>query len=207
MNDNILRKSLRYLGKSSRKRQILKEWVRSGKPVPPPHFYKQSTIIQLKRKYKINTLVETGTYLGEMVDACRSKFKQIFSIELDKNLAQNAQTRFQQYRHIKILQGDSAIKLPKILDQINGPALFWLDGHYSEGFTAKGDLNTPIMSELKHILAHKIKDHVILIDDARCFTGSDDYPTIMELETFTRINMPLMNFIVADDIIRITPSA
>ena len=86
---------------------------------------------------------------------------------------------------------------------MNEPCLFWLDGHYSEGITAKGQLNTPILAELNHILNHSIKDHVILIDDARCFNGLDDYPTIDELKKIIVDKKPALQFSVADDIIRI----
>ena len=108
------------------------------------------------------------------------------------------------YPHINILRGDSSKVLPIILSKIDKPALFWLDGHYSAGITAKGDLNTPILKELKLILNHKIKKNIILIDDARCFVGKDDYPTIAELESFVKKINPNLSFKNEDDIIRIT---
>lgn len=67
----------------------------------------------------------------------------------------------------------------------------------------KSDLNTPIINELTHIFNHKIEGHVILIDDARCFNGADDYPTIKELQNFIKEKMPLLKLSVEDDIIRI----
>jgi hypothetical protein len=51
--------------------------------------------------------------------------------------------------------------------------------------------------------SHKIKDHVILIDDARCFIGKDNYPTLQELKEFTSKNWPNSTFNVEDDIISI----
>ena len=41
--------------------------------------------------------------------------------------------------------------------------------------------NTPILYELDSIFNHTVKNHVILVDDARCFTGQDDYPLIDDL--------------------------
>ena len=101
------------------------------------------------------------------------------------------------------MQGDSSKVLPELLDKIKKPCLFWLDGHYSGGITGKGDLNTPILNELKSIFSHQIKDHVILIDDARCFTGEEDYPTIKALKEFVIKNRPDWVFEVRNDIIRI----
>jgi hypothetical protein len=81
--------------------------------------------------------------------------------------------------------------------------LFWLDGHYSGGITAKGPLDTPIVKELDSILNHSVTGHVILIDDARCFVGENDYPTIDELREILHTERPRWVFEVKDDIIRI----
>jgi len=86
---------------------------------------------------------------------------------------------------------------------VEKPCLFWLDGHYSGGNTAKGEKETPIMEELRQICAHPVKNHLILIDDAREFTGQNDYPTIESLRTFVGARLPGYGFDVKDDIIRI----
>jgi hypothetical protein len=52
--------------------------------------------------------------------------------------------------------------------------LFWLDGHFCGGVSAHGDKGTPILEELNLILSHRVKEHVILIDDARLFNGTFD---------------------------------
>jgi hypothetical protein len=41
--------------------------------------------------------------------------------------------------------------LPLIIKDLNEPAIFWLDGHYSSGITAKGDKICPIFEELDSI--------------------------------------------------------
>jgi hypothetical protein len=185
---------------------VIEEWVKKGKPVPPPHEYKQLIIKSYRDKYRTKIFIETGTYLGETVLFSSSLFKQIYSIELDVKLASQAIEKFKDQKQIQILQGDSSDKLKEVLEIIQEPALFWLDGHYSEGITAKGVLNTPIIQELNCIKGHSIKKHVILIDDARCFNGKDDYPTIQELKDKVAVDFPNHCFEVCDDIIRILPS-
>ena len=133
-------------------------------------------------KFSINIFIETGTYLGKTVEAVKNKFKEIYSIELNKELYLKAKQKFIKYKHINIILGDSSIKLPKILSNIDSPCLFWLDAHYSGKNTSKTDLQTPIIRELLSILNHPNKNHVILIDDAHEFTGKNDYPTIPELK-------------------------
>ena len=56
-----------------------------------------------------------------------------------------------------------------VLEPVFMTALFWLDGHYSGGETAKGDADSPLREELEAIGRHPIKTHVIPIDDVRSF--------------------------------------
>lgn len=160
-------------------RPTIDKWIADGRPVPPPHVVKQHIVRSYAMDYGLDTLVETGTYLGTMVEAQRKYFKQIYSIELSKDLHARAVKRFKKYDHIHLIQGDSSHALSMI--DLTGPALFWLDGHYSGGITAHGDKECPILEELEHIEKSPF-DNVILIDDARLFTGGA-YPTIDELET------------------------
>lgn len=189
------------------KEQILLEWENNGRPAPPPHFYKAMTIEEYAVKSNINTLIETGTYLGETVEACLPIFKKIISIELAPELFKNAKAKFANTAKVELYEGDSGEVLQNILPNITEPCLFWLDGHYSEGFTAKGKLNTPIINELNHIFNHQVKSHIILIDDARCFTGEDDYPSIDELQKIVSNHDRNLVFSVKDDIIRIHPDS
>jgi hypothetical protein len=131
--------------------------------------YKHQEIINTGKSHNIDTLIETGTFIGDTVMACAPHFKSIFTIELSNDLFISAQEKFSSLKHVRVLHGDSGHILPELLDKLNSRALFWLDAHYSLGVTAKSKQNTPIIDELKQILSHHVKDHVILIDDARCF--------------------------------------
>lgn len=186
-------------------RELIEAWERSGRPIPPPDAVKQRTVREYGERFGLDCFVETGTCLGAMLDAVRGCFKRIYSIELDKALFENAEIRFRSYRHIRLLQGDSGDLLPSILREIQQPCLFWLDAHYSGGFTAKGEAETPVLKELESVLLHDVSGHSILIDDARDFTGANDYPTIEELRRFVLARWPDAAFRVEHDIIRIHP--
>ncbi len=209
---SILKKSFLYLfwvsykrksEKLAKDRKLLAEWNKNDRPVPPPQIYKRQVLKEYAQKFQLKVFLETGTYIGDTTEDCRKIFDKIFSIELDDVLFEKATKRFEAYSHISIVHGDSGQKIEEILSKINEPCLFWLDGHYSAGITAKGELNTPIINELDHIFHHQIDSHVILIDDARCFVGKDDYPSIEELRKYVMGRRPSLQFIVADDIIRI----
>ena len=178
-------------------------WERQGRPSPPPHIVKEELIKTYAKDFNTRILIETGTYLGDMVYAMKKSFSRIISFELDHDLAAQAQLRFANDNHIRIVEGDSGKLLGEHLSTINEPCLFWLDGHYSGGITAKGALETPIKNELAAILSHESDGHVILIDDARCFTGGNDYPTLDELKNFVAERKPNHKFSVEHDAIRI----
>lgn len=185
----------------------LKAWIQRGSPIPPPHTYKVQVIRKYATRYGCKTLIESGTFLGDMIFSQINFFEEIISIEIDEELYCRAREKFDRYSHIKLYKGDSGKILEKILINMSATTdtIFWLDGHYSGSITAKGETNTPILKELKHIFQYyKGCTAVILIDDARCFNGEDDYPTITELENFCLKNNYKMvkHFFVLNDIIR-----
>lgn len=186
-----------------RRHHELWQWRRNGQPIPTPHLIKQGTLIEYAKQFQLDILVETGTYMGETVFAMRNKFQRIYSIELNPSFARRARLIFSSKPHITILQGDSAMLLPEVLSEIDRPCLFWLDAHYSGGNTLRGELNTPIMQELRLILDHPVKKHVILIDDARLFVGSNDYPELDTLESMIADEYSEWTFDVKNDIIEI----
>lgn len=183
-------------------RRVVKKWDNKGRPVPAPHIVKELAIEEYKERYRCRILVETGTYRGDMIYAEKDHFKKIYSIELDKTLFEKAVKKFKKHPHITILWGDSGEVLKNVVPLLEEPALFWLDGHYSGGITAKGDKECPIFEELETIFASQ-HHHVILIDDARCFNGTHDYPTIAELTDYVQQHKPGYTIEVKDDFIRL----
>jgi hypothetical protein len=177
---------LRIRLKRYRRSAIVKRWEKQGKPIPPPHSVKQKIIEKYHSASGYNILIETGTYMGQMVDAMKDIFKKLYSVELSVDLWKRAVNRFSKYKHITIVHGDSGKVLKEITKYIDEPAIFWLDGHYSAGITAKGDKNCPIFEEIDAIFMYKKFNHILLIDDARYFKGQDDYPSLDELTTYIK---------------------
>jgi hypothetical protein len=112
--------------------------------------------------------VETGTYRGDGIREmlASGQFTAIYSIELHPQLAAEAATAFEQYDHVHIVQGDSAVTLPSVLAAINEPCVIYLDAHWSGTGTAKADEICPILDELAAISRDE-HTHVIIIDDMR----------------------------------------
>jgi hypothetical protein len=180
----------------------------------PEYSEKRAIILSYKEKYGPEIFLETGTLFGDTIEAVSSNFKKLYSIELSEELAERAKKRFENSKHITIIQGDSGTEIENILKKIEQPILFWLDGHYSGDFyhkdelikTAKGVLDTPVEKELQLILQSGLP-HIILIDDAREFNGRNDYPTIRQLKNSLKQNKFNYQLSVDRDIIRIVPTS
>jgi hypothetical protein len=198
---DLLKKCFPAYWQKKQNEQEMREWIAMGRPPRPPHVVKSGTVKEYAKKFGISTLVETGTYHGEMVAACRKAFRRIYSIELSKELFENARERFASDNGVTLLHGDSADVLPHILAEVKEASLFWLDAHYSGGRTAQGRVLTPIFEELEIILGDTLYSHVVLVDDASDFIGAEGYPTIAELKDFVLARRPGCNLDVRDDII------
>jgi hypothetical protein len=188
-----------------RQKKELIAWEKNGRPVPPPHVIKQQKLLDVAGRYDLRILVETGTCYGDMVEAMKGNFRRIYSIELSRELYAFAQKRFQGEPSIDIIHGDSGVELGNLVRRLTEPALFWLDGHYSAGSTAKGAKDTPIYEELSHIYnSHRTGD-VVLIDDARYFGMDPSYPSIAEINDLIKAMRPDVKIEIEGDTISVTP--
>jgi hypothetical protein len=179
---------------------------------PPSYEFKRSQIKLYKDRFNLDVLVETGTFFGDTVEFFKTVFNKVYSIELAEDLAKKAIRRFEKDENVTIIHGDSADVLNHLILEINEPVLFWLDGHYSSEFfvgdqyikTARGKKDTPVEEELRAILKTD-KNHVILVDDARLFTGIQDYPSISQIKRLVRSFKKEYAVKVENDIIFIHP--
>jgi hypothetical protein len=205
----VVRRSAAAYEPFGRVRDVLQRsmWRAHSGSRPPPGVVKRELIRTMAGRHAIGVLVETGTYLGDTVWALRGAFRTIHSIELDARLHAFARERLGRLDHVHLHHGNSAHVLAGLLPAMTERCVFWLDGHYSGGNTARGPEDTPVKEELALILAHAIRDHVILIDDARCFQGTGGYPTVRELSDLVGERRPDAAVQIADDIIRIEPAA
>ena len=114
-----------------------------------------------KYKAECNTFFETGTHFGHSVqDALDLGFEKIISVEINDNYYNHCLNAFKDELDKKVFLffGDSLVHLPQMLEMVDSRTMFWLDAHID-------GLNTPFQQELKLILEHPIKNHIILVDD------------------------------------------
>jgi hypothetical protein len=177
-------------------------WILRGRPSRSPHVLKQNVVREYGEKFELKTLVETGTYYGEMVAAMKKRFDRIYSIEFVPALAERATRKFARDRHVRIFCGDSRVVMPEVLALLTGPALFWLDAGYY-GWVGIRTNEQRLSAELEMILSHP-HPHMILLDDARGLTGRDGIPSVGDVKAYVESKFPQRSVEVKYDIMRIT---
>jgi len=176
-------------------------WIRMGRPVPPPSSVKRRMLSSLITAFGAELFIETGTYLGDTVEALKDRVRVVHSIELGDDLFYKAKQRFAGCPKVRLWHGDSGDVLPAVLGSVDARCLFWLDGHYSAGATARGVEDTPVLRELGHIFAASLPPWLIAIDDARLFNGTGGYPCLASLEAHVAQQNPDFQLIYGLDAI------
>jgi hypothetical protein len=177
-------------------------WILRGRPARSPHLLKQRVVREYGERFGLPTLVETGTYYGEMVAAMKNHFERIYSIEYVQELASRATRKFARDEHVRIFCGDSRLVMPEVLALLEGPALFWLDAGYY-GWVGIRTNEQRLSAELEMILGHRFA-HIILLDDARGLTGRDGIPSVADVKSYVESTFPQRSVEVEYDIMRIT---
>lgn len=119
-----------------------------------------------QQRLQVTTFVETGTYQGGSLNIAADIFSECHSIELSRELYEDAKRQFAGRTNIKLYQGESSAALPAFAEC---PAVFWLDAHWCVGENTAGqDSQSPLRDELCAI--RKLHPQsVVLIDDARLY--------------------------------------
>jgi hypothetical protein len=135
----------------------------------------EELVLALRRHVKTNDFIETGTYQGNTAAWAARHFESVTTIELSSAFHAKAELRFREHPNVRTLQGNSASVLRRIVPSLGGPAVFWLDAHWSGLDTAGHDSECPLLEEIAVIYASPC-EHIILVDDARLFCAPPPRP-------------------------------
>lgn len=123
----------------------------------------------LKDNYKnFPIFIETGTCNGDTIFSVEPHFDMLYTIELSQKYFNNTRSKYTG-KKINFIFGDSSIVFESLLGNINQDAVFFLDGHWSSGDTAKGNKDCPLIEEIQHINNLYKNKAIIIIDDFRLF--------------------------------------
>jgi hypothetical protein len=153
-----------------------------GIPINLHSYMKYLTLRSLAKRTGARSFVETGTFLGVTSARCAGVFEEVVTIELDAALARRASEFLSGYPNVKVLQGDAVTLLPALFsDEKCAKTVVFLDGHFSGGITALGDVPEPAILELEILARHSHRICGIVIDDFRLFGLESGFPKKSEL--------------------------
>lgn len=112
----------------------------------------------LIKRFKIKNVVETGTFRGETTKEFSKMVENVYTIESNKEFYTNSRKSLKNCQNVRVFLGSSPEVLRKILPNIKGNTLFFLDAHWGDYW--------PILDELKEISKiHSMSRSVIVIHD------------------------------------------
>jgi hypothetical protein len=169
-------------------------------------------VLMIRDYFSIKTFIETGTYKGKTSTWAAGNFDKVFTIENSKELFDSTSEKLKQYDNISFLFGNSSKQLENVIDEIQHPAIFWLDAHWC-GSNTYGSIDPcPLLAEIMRIKESKL-NHIILIDDARFFLipppepqNPDLWPGLKEIMKLLNADETYFTFVSEDVIVSIPGS-
>lgn len=144
----------------------------------PHSLTKLRMLVALGRQTRSEQVIETGTYLGLTARRLSAHFQHVYTVEIDPDLHRKAAAYLRSRRNVTSMLGDGLEALPEILAKPEVTrAVVFLDGHYSGSGTGRGNEAEPAVLELPVLARFRDKVGAIMIDDFRCFSVNDGYPS------------------------------
>lgn len=177
--------ALRSIASPFREALAALRWQLVGKQGPAPHRVKMDVL--RRNGFPGGDWVETGTFLGQTSQFLSTIARHVYTLEPADALYARAKARFAGRQDVTVLHGTSEEVLPRLVPTLQGPANFWLDGHFSAGVTFMGDAVSPIKAELATIEKDmaRLSKVAILVDDIRLFGTDPGYPALEEIKAWS----------------------
>jgi len=134
---------------------------------------------ELQAKHDLKYFVETGVGNGDaIIEAQKYPFERILSIEIMEEQVKRMKEKFKDDPRVEIILGNTLDVLPKLLDEIKVPTLFWLDAHFPGADIGMGrhddtsiddETRLPLERELLMIKNQRNGKDVVLFDDLKIY--------------------------------------
>lgn len=122
----------------------------------------------LKRCYKLDTVVETGTFVGGTTVVFSFLFDSVHTLEIDPNHFRISSELLAPYKNVTCHKGSSEIVMKDLLPTLKDHrVLFYLDAHWQSHW--------PLLEELQEISKTHKNNCIIVVDDFKV-PGRADIP-------------------------------
>jgi len=145
------------------------------------HNFPKQLALNLQKAANIQVLIESGTYKAQTALWAEQHFAKVYTIEayrprFEKTLASIPNEVINRKR-IHFIFGDSRDQLKHVLNEVNDPAILWLDAHWINDSPVDAQGECPLLGELEAINNHNLSDHhMVIVDDARLFEAPPPHP-------------------------------
>ena len=119
-------------------------------------YFINEEFLKIKKKFNIVNAVETGSCTFSTTKWLGENFENVFTFEHNKDFYDEYIGKISDLPNIKSFNTKSVEGLNLIIDELNGPTVFYLDAHW--------DNECPINEEIEVISNYKFP-HVIVIHD------------------------------------------
>lgn len=89
----------------------------------------EELVIKLRDLFKVDCLIETGTYTGGTAIWASSRFKRVVTIENSQEIYKDTFEKLSHIKNIEFLFGHTSVALDEVVTKLQAPAIFWLDAH------------------------------------------------------------------------------
>ena len=163
--------------------------------------------LHMKERCGLTHLVETGTFQGASTSWAAKHFDKVDTVDIRLDFMDQAIAACGDASNVVYHLGDSRTVLPKLVAEVTGPTLFWLDAHNASRLFGDGPDDCPVLDELYSILSSPFP-HVVMIDDAHCFIpplphDPKEWPELWQIKASARRWSYVVG--VAHDVIAVLP--
>lgn len=121
----------------------------------------------LSGKKRPSVYIETGTYNGENLVKRIHQYNLLYSIEISADMQAKNIKKFESHSSkVKLIVGDSAKELAKVLNGIEESCTIFLDAHFSGNVLTGENRALPLIQEIQAIAEFNF-DSITIIDDVR----------------------------------------
>ena len=119
----------------------------------------QKHFIDICQDHNIDTIIETGTYVGGSTKEFAKMAKNVITIEHELEYFQHASLYLSGIKNIEMIYGSSISHLKKCIEKASGNLLFFLDAHWGPNNPLLGELDIIKKSGVKPIIGiHDMKN-------------------------------------------------